>query len=165
MAKIYNSDVTKNLQKNAGIQQNKDKTPDELAEKIVPVIETNPALLRIINKSYSSNTTTSGGVTIATIPTGKRFYIYSAQINYIKDAASDTTTADLYVTTAKNGRIDILGIGGITLTAQQGTEVVSFAVPIVCEAGDTIGRYFVRTAGVNSYYFVINGYLEDIKDN
>ena len=40
MAKIYNSDCTKGLAQNASIQQNVDKVPNELAEKIVPTFET-----------------------------------------------------------------------------------------------------------------------------
>jgi hypothetical protein len=166
MAKIYNSDLTKGIAKNAGIQQSVEKVPNELAEKVVPVMETNPELLRKVNIVANINKTTTGSGTIYTTLANKQFYLTSAYGTYVKDAAADVGQTGYCL--SMGGVIDganiiILSLPSLALTAE--TEVISqtFNPPINVDRGSTIslgGATF--TAGTMSRTCGITGYYDEI---
>lgn len=136
-AKIYNSDCTKDLAQNAGIQQMTDKVPDELAEKIVPTFETNPLLLRrnnILGIVERQATAASASVIFAS-PAGKKTFITGIEIYMIKDAACDKASGHFSLNAAVKGSAaqNILKVPVLTLTAQSETAILSLAFPLEIE--------------------------------
>lgn len=147
MVKIYNSDVTKGLAKSAGIATAKEKVPDELAEKIVPVFETNPDLLRKCDVWTSVTAANSLTTTIYTVPEDRDFYLVSASLSLIKDANATSTKTEIRVPLNKSG-VPILTIPSITLTAQDAQISVCFPFPIKVQRGSAI--YFANSTNVGN---------------
>lgn len=141
MAKIYNSDCTNELARNAGIQQNVDKVPNELAEKIVPTFETNPEILRKTNWFAEIHRAVSTGAssTLKTCATGKRTFITNIYLYVLKDAACDKATGEIAITLTPKGKaaIIIAQVPLITLTAQESNVVLSIP-PMELEPGSNI---------------------------
>ena len=140
MAKIYNSDLTKGIADNAKIQINVDRVPDQLADKVVPVMETNPRLLRIAKIAQSGALTNATSATIYTVPNGVDLYITSACLSMTKDATSTSTVGTMRALTEDGiaTTSDILVISGITLTAQHSNVCCSFDTPIKISGGNTV---------------------------
>lgn len=154
MAKIYNSDVTKELANNAGIQQSVDKTPNELAEKIVPVIETNPELLRKITILGASSSTVTGTSTITntaleTTNRKKRVFLTGITASYAKDAVCDATgKISLWIQPKGLGSATLLfSFTIITLTAQYESISINLDKPLELEIDSTIGFGVTFAAG------------------
>jgi len=138
MAKIYNSDCTKGLAQNAGIQTSAEKVPNELAEKIVPTFETNPEQLRRTNilRSNSAINATSG--TIYTTPTDKDFYLCGVAVSVIKDVTSTSLYTCITGTPEGQAVTDFLLIRGITLTPQENCCSLEITPPLKMKKGTTI---------------------------
>lgn len=137
MATIYNSNLTNELRDGAKIQISKDKIPTELAEKVIPVMEVNPKLLRKTKICRSLIVTNSTSGTIYTTPTTQDFYLTGATISVIKDATATSVYSQLvvYIDGASQG---IMNIPGITLTAQNQSLTLSFPIPVKLDRGSTI---------------------------
>jgi hypothetical protein len=164
MAKIYNSDVTKGLAQNAGIQQNVDKTPNELAEKIVPTFETNPELLRRTNIiKFGGTITAVTNVTLYTTPTNQDFYLTGFFISIMKDAVSDLPTGDAgSITAIVNGEtIRLVTLYSIALTAESKQQYIQLKHPLKIDrntnivlsrgtTGGTVGVY-IKTGTIYGY--------------
>jgi hypothetical protein len=141
MAKIYNSDCTKGLARNAAIQQNVDKTPNELADKIVPTFETNPQLLRYTNYIVYGAKSLTGDLTLETTSTTKDTYLTGINLAFSKDAACncDTGACSLQVTPDEtNVKTTIFHIVTPTLTADARQASITFRNPIKLKRGTTI---------------------------
>ena len=139
MAKIYNSELTKGMAKHARIQQNIDKIPNELAEKVVPVMETNPEILRenSIIASGAAINNTSG--LVYTSSTTMETYITGYQISFIKDAGSTCSVIRAYLTPeATNASIAFARISCLTGTAQSGEVSYTFKNPVKLVKGTSI---------------------------
>ncbi len=165
MAKIYNSDVTKGLANNAGIQQSREKTPDELAEKIVPVMETNPKLLRN-DVVWSGSSSTTGGVTAITAAVNtvdKKTFITGFIAGVAKNAACDVATGTLtFSFTQKDlGATNIHIIPVITLTDQNQTVAYSFKNPLELRPSTTVTFNGNFGAGVMIKTLAVFGYQID----
>jgi len=158
MAKIYNSECTKGLAQNAGIQQNVDKVPNELAEKIVPVFETNPELLR---KGFVRHATLTADATLYTTPTNQDFYLTNIVLSNTKDAASDCS--GVHISATINGaNVRLCQITGITLTAGSMNISRTFKEPIKIDRGTNITVSHLTGAGaVLATYASIAGYLDE----
>lgn len=137
MTQIYNSDVTKGLANNAGIATARDKVPSQLADKIVPTFETNPALLRRVNIVKYGEVTDATSYTIYTLPDNQDFYITGYQISYVKDVNATSTIIALRATQG-GGEIRLAELRGITLTAQKGECSRDYTIPIKLDRGSTI---------------------------
>lgn len=163
MAKIYNSDVTKGLAKNAGIQQSREKTPDELAEKIVPVMETNPELLRKTTfvENYARSATDATVRTIKSSNPNKKTYLTGAMISLVKDAACNAT-ASLSITVTLGGATKtIISIRTLTLTAERADLYINFP-PLEIDPGTDVNlSAFSYAAGNASNIGIIYGYEVD----
>lgn len=116
-ATIYNSDCTKGLAQNAGIQQNADRVPNELAEKIVPTFETNPVMLRRTNVVAWATGTSALATTIYTTPADRDFYLTGYDMSVSKTAAANS--ARCWLSFRIGGASQRVIIQGTTLTAQQ----------------------------------------------
>ena len=137
MANINNSQLSKELIDGAKIQTSFDKIPTQLADKVVPVMEVNPKMLRRCNlvKSQFASNSTSG--TIFATPTDKDTFIVACCLSVIKDVTS--TSAFSTITATIDGvAIDLLSIAGLTLTAQSESVAVSFPFPVKIDRGTNI---------------------------
>lgn len=136
MATIYNSELFKEIKDGARIQQMVDSVPSQLQNTVIPVMEVNPKLLRRCNFSNRINLSNATSATI-TSATDKDTYIVAATIAFIKDATSTSANINL------NVRIDgvahyIFQIPCITLTAQNGSNSVTFPFPLKIDRGSVI---------------------------
>lgn len=94
MAQIYNSDLTKELLDGAKIQINRENIPNQLAEKVVPVMEVNPKAFRKINIIK----TITGAGTVYTTPTDQDFFLCACDITCSNNVASKASSATLTIT-------------------------------------------------------------------
>jgi hypothetical protein len=129
MAKIYNSDLTKGIAKNAGIQQNVDKVPNELAEKVVPTLESNPKIVGQIYSSRGLATNATNGVILAA-QSKRDVYIHGAFLTLNKTATATSTYTAIEYTDENGAAQRLLQFVGYTLTAQNESISVSFPRPI-----------------------------------
>lgn len=152
------------MQKSAGIQVSKDRIPTELAEKVVPVLEVNPKLLRNCNivKSTSAVNSTSG--TLYTTPTNQDFYLCAAELSVIKDATATSTSSTITCTPKGGAASIILRIMGLTLTAQENSISISLRFPILLERGTTITVTNSTNVGNVSSSGTIFGYVVENSD-
>lgn len=161
MAKIYNSDLSKELQAGAKIQINVDRVPDELAEKVVPVMEVNPKLLRRVTIMKRGLSTATGTITIYTTPADKDFYLTDFYISYFKDAACDNTS--IIMTAAVDGAsVELWGIRRPTLTADSDNISFNLNFPIKIDRNTTITLTGTFAVGVLQRQAGIFGYTDDV---
>ena len=164
-AKIYNSELTRELREGARLQTSVDPTPTEIAEKVVPVMEVNPKLLKIINAHKYNEIATASGFNIMTTPIDKDFYLCNLDYSLIKDATSDMTSGTTYISAIINGEtIRLCVFQTITLTAQQVYVNISFPFPIKIDRGTNIASPSTgatvgncrRAGSAHGYYENIN---------
>ncbi len=137
MAQIYNSDLIKGMANDAQIQLNRDYPPQQLADKVVPVMETNPRILQKLNYTHSNTATNATSATIYTTPTDQDFYLSAVALAIIKDATS--TSVKSAITATINGVAqDLLSIPEITLTAQTAQMSLAFPKDILIDKGTNI---------------------------
>jgi hypothetical protein len=166
MAQIYNTDLSKELIQGASIQVNRDLVPNQLAEKVVPVMEVNPKLLRTINVIKTGVSQVTGSVTIYTTPTNQDFFLTNIDYNIIKDAVCDQATGTLSITGYVGGiLIYLIRIPIITLTAQDKSIQIEFKNPIKLDRGTTLIMGATYTAGVMNRVANIFGYVTDNQIN
>jgi len=164
MANIYNGDLKRELIAGAGIQTSVDVVPNQIADKVVPVMEVNPKMLRtcdIIKRAIATNATSA---TIYTTPANADFYLIGANMCMIKDATS--TSAETSIKATKdNASINILEFAGITLTAQTLSESISLNNPLKLDRNTTITiTNATNTANIRSSG-IIYGYIVDNPNN
>jgi len=162
MAIIYNSDVSKNIIQGARIQVNRDKVPNELAEKVVPTLEVNPHLVKLANVTASTSSSTTADLTVYTTPTDEDFYLTYALWSIAENATDDGSSTSLVCTPYDlNANWNILQIRGLTTTAQSETIAVNFDSPIRIKRNTAINVSHTTTAGVMSKGRRIAGYNID----
>ena len=168
-AKIYNSNLTKEIIDGAKLQVQDGNIPSEIGNTVVPVMEVNPrALAKVkIGKGVLSGATGATTSTIYTVPTGKKLYITNASLGVIKDAACDVASGTYGIVCNIDGQsIGILRIPLLTLTAQNSLQEASFPFPIEVDEGTMIvASAFAFTAGNSYRYASFLGYLIDKTQN
>lgn len=137
MATIYNSNLTRELVDVGKLQTSKDKIPDQIADKVVPVIDINPKHSRISNICRVTTGANTTSATIYTTPADKDFFIVAAAVTVIKDATSTSPYTQL-TCTIDGAAVQILRIGTLTLTAEQRELSISLNVPIKVDRGTNI---------------------------
>lgn len=163
MATIYNSQLTRELTDAAKIQVSRDKIPNQLAEKVVPVMEVNPKLLRRANIVRSGTATGTGASTIYTTPSNQDFFLTHAELSIIKDAASDYATGGYPLNVTIDGVTrSILIISILTLTAQNQTVGIAFNTPVKLDRGSTIALNSASsTAGTFIRAATFGGFVDE----
>lgn len=160
MAQIYNSDLTKELVKGASIQQSKDQVPNQLAEKVVPVMEVNPRLLRSVN--VIRHVAVAG--TMYTTPTDRDFYLTYANVS--TSIASANNFYGTITITPKGGAavivLSAVGCATALVTGASSTATANFDTPILLERGSTIS-FAVSNADVK--HAQIGGYIVDTSNS
>lgn len=137
MATIHNTDLTKELKEGAKLQQLRDVIPSQLAEKVVPVMEVNPKLLRRCNVVRGQEAINNTSGTIYTTPTDKDFFLVACGLGVIKDATSTSILTTLRATIDGVSQ-KILSIPSISLTPQISTISNSFPTPLKIDRGTSI---------------------------
>lgn len=163
MAWIYNTELSKELKEGAKLQQTRDIIPNQLADKVVPVMEVNPKLLRRINIVRNVSSAVTAGMTAYTTPTGAQdFYLTGFQFSLTKDAACDAATGTLTITATIDGASRVLGnYSHITLTADSVIIDREFTIPVKIDRGSTIANSITFAAGVCTRSLCITGYTVD----
>jgi hypothetical protein len=163
MATIYNSELSKELIRGARIQVSRDRIPTEIAEKVIPVMEVNPRLLRRITISKTSTLSITGGSTIYTTPTNQDFYITNAVLSMSKDATCDIGLGAFAITYVQDGEVKYLcpiSTQPILVDAQTSTFVTSF--PIKVDRGTNILQLNrAYTVGNASRTAIVMGYIDE----
>ena len=116
----------------------RDNLPNQLAEKVVPVIDVHPDHNRIANVVVSDILANGTSATLYTTPTDRDFYLTSATLSTIKDATSTSTASAIEITPQVGLATKILSIVGLTLTAQNFSIATSFNCPILLKRGSSI---------------------------
>lgn len=148
MAKIYNSELIKEIVDGAKIQIASDSIPVELSEKIVPVMEVNPFMLKKCNivKRASNSTINSSGA-IYTTPTDQDFYLCGYELSFINDATSQASSGEILATPREMLSSTFMGtMFNITGTSFAGTMSKDFNRPILLKRGDAITATINGTA-------------------
>jgi len=161
MATIYNSELTKQLLDGAKIQVNRDKFPNELAEKVIPTMEVNPKLLRYVNiAGLFSRTTSANAVAFYTVPAGKKLILTHLHFQNMSNVTADNT--DMYITATIDGVAKVL-IEKVKITLTATDFIVSTPISPAIELNPgselKISNIFTAGASVSSYGFL--GYLVD----
>jgi len=94
MALINNTDLITELIAGAKINTASERVPNQIAEKVVPVMEVNPKLLKEITIVRSLTT----GGTIYTTPADKDFYLVGTYIEVTNVSATAAGSATITVT-------------------------------------------------------------------
>jgi len=124
------------MSKNAGIQTSFENPPNQLAEKVVPVMETNPELLRTLDYFQFKEDTGTGG-TMATTPTDRDVYLTGCTLSIQKDVTSTLTAYSLRGVV--NGiAVHLADMAFLTLTIANQNMAVSFPKPIKLDRNSTI---------------------------
>lgn len=157
---IYNSDLTKEIIEGAKLQLSRDKVPSELAERVLPVMEVNPRLLRRINVSTTASKTTTGSTTSYSVPANGNFFLTNITFSLIKDATCDAATGDVNLNVVQDGETKkIIGIPILTTTAQSESITLNFAIPMKLDKSSTITNSATYTAGLMIRTVSLQGYL------
>lgn len=162
MATIYNSDVKKAMIEGAYLKVGSDSVPEQLGNQVIPVMETNPALLRRVNYIIGATTTANGNQILVTLDTTKDFYLTGYALSVLKDATSDATGSNnIWVTPdAMNAVGKLKSIPLLTTTAQSYDINVQLTYPIKLKRGSqiyndvsafTVGNC-VRSFNIMGYY-------------
>ena len=158
MATITNSEVIQEIRDSAKIQAGMESIPNQLENKVIPVMEVNPKLLRRINivKTATANAATSA--TIYTTPTDQDFYLVSLTLSMIKD--SSATSVESSITAIIDGAtIKVASIVGITLTAQNDSISLTFPFPMKIDKNTSIYVTNSTNTAVIKSLACIHGYL------
>ena len=158
MAQIHNSELLQELKDGGKIQQLRDIIPNQLAEKVVPVMEVNPKLLRRCDVAVSGTRTSTGSTTLYTTPTDKDFYLTSALMEVGSDVTADNTGS--YLRVVINGtNVDIIYLRKPTTVATSQALSQDFSgCPIKLDRGSTIIMNLSFTVGAASQHALITGY-------
>lgn len=159
-AKIYNSNLTKEIIDGARLQQQQGGIPSELAEKVIPVMEVNPKLLKAATIIKSAQILNNSPQTIYTTPTDKDFYLTNVALSTSKDVTATSIVTALSATV--NGITGvILRLCTLTLTAERGEMACSLNPPIKVDPGSAITITTSTNVGNIAAAGSIVGYLED----
>lgn len=129
-----NSDTVREVRESLHIQTSTDNVPVP-----IPVVETNPKLLRKTNFLLRASRAASGDSTITTTDTKKETYITSIIFSVAKDATCDMANGSIYIAaTIDGGTKTLVSVANLTLTAQNPFIVVQFKDPVLIDKGTNI---------------------------
>ncbi len=160
MATIYNSDLSKELQAGAKIQQNVDVIPNQLAEKVVPVMEVNPKFFRLTNVYKQVSFTASAGGTVYSTPADKSFYLTSITLQNLSDVNADNTFFQFQFYPEGMAGV-ILARYKPTFTAYNDYIQIYFDIPIKMARDVTLTASSTFTVGTSRTTATITGYTVD----
>jgi len=161
MATIYNSELTKEITDGAKIQTSHDLVPTQLAEKVVPVMEVNPKLLKYCNILKQVNSSSSGNTVIYTTPANKDFYLTCIVLSTQTDATSDGTSLNIWGAIRGKTGSNLAFIPKLASTAIHTNLVIPFPVPILLEKSENIILTQTFSVGAQNTSATVIGYTVD----
>jgi hypothetical protein len=149
MTTIHNSDLSKELREGAKIQISIDKIPTELAEKVVPVMEVNPKMLRYITHSYGDVKTTTGSLSPLTFSSTKDTYLTNVNASFVKDATCDIASGSIAINAQPDGSgvVPLAQFSVLTTTAQSGVMNITLNPPMKMKRSSVLTITGTFTAG------------------
>ena len=107
MATINNGDVIRKLIDEAGIQTAVDDVPTKLAEKVVPVLISNPDKFMQVKEETASDTTS---ILLHTTHATKRTFLTNLDISIAKDGTNTGTDSSISLTPKDKGILTVLRV-------------------------------------------------------
>jgi len=157
MAQIYNSEVIKNIVDGCKIQISADRTPTQLAEKVVPVFVANKLLPK--TKIYDDNTLNTNDKNVE-IPKGKMWKVKTIEISYTSDANAGNRIITLAIRKDTAGGRSLYYMGAGSVQAQGLTRYYTFLPNAVRETTFVASRVIVPLPDI----FIPGGYFIRISD-
>lgn len=159
MSQINNSDLTKELIQGAKINTSFDSVPNQIAEKVVPVMECNPKLLRRSKTVFRSNTASG---TVLTTSSVKDTFITG--FNAVATNSTAATTGSFYVTIteAETGAQRLFTFSlpcSNLIDVQEDSIALSLPFPIRLLRGSTIAT---TCSGLSAAVVTIFYYEDDV---
>jgi hypothetical protein len=161
--KIYNSDLTKELREGAKIQSATDPTPSELAEKVIPVMEVNPKLLRnydLLGQAESVTTSSAPGSVVLTANILKETYVTGILLTNVSDVVADNLSLNVRMVVNGVRKLFVI-LRKPTTTAYSNSVYVSFNGPVKIDRGSTITFVNTFTVGVSVSSICVYGFEVD----
>ena len=162
MATIYNSELTKELVDAGKLQINMGSIPNQIADKVVPVVEVNPRLLKVskvLGSLIGKNVTTAGTSIIAADNT-KDYFITEIIISNSQDAACDNTNIKIDCTIGGGGKV-LFSMRKPTTTAQNFTNIIPLSTPLKIDRNTAVTLSMIFGAGTCITDVIIYGYTND----
>lgn len=153
-------ELLREIRNGANIQQLRDIVPSQLAEKVVPVMEVNPRLLKNNNIVKNLAVSTTGASTIYTTPATRDFYITGFYINGKTDVANDGVLATIGFTIDKTAQ-SLYVVRFPPLVVQYITSGFYLCQPIKVDRSTNITANLAFTAGTCAFTFGVFGYTVD----
>lgn len=158
---INNPDLKRELITGAGIQTAYDSVPSQIAEKVVPVMEVNPKLLRTINIVRRASAVNSTAGTIYTTPSDKDFFLCGVSLSVIKDVTATSIRSDINGFPEGDSVRELISIATLTLTVQDSSSSLFFNIPIKMARGTNISLANSTNVGNITAVGNIYGYIVD----
>lgn len=161
MATINNSSLTKEIIDGAKISIAYEKTPDQIADKVVPVMEVNPKLLRRCNYFVEGTASDATSGTIGTTPADKQVILTAGYLTYAKDVNATSLKIQLTVM-VNNVEVNLLQMRFEPLTAGSDSIALSFPTPILVDKSSAIRiRSSTNVASIDITAGVIGYFVEN----
>jgi len=145
MATINNSKIQERIAREAKIQLSVDSVPNQLAEKVVPVLVSNPdkhCLSASVSSTSTGNTTVYAGGT-------RQVYICSASISTEDDAVSDATLIRLNAVINGQSK-DLIKVAKLTTSAGKRDHSITFPIPVKIDLGTNVTLIQSFSAGTEN---------------
>jgi hypothetical protein len=132
--------------------------PQEISKVIQPVIVCNPKLVQKIDIIKSVAGSSTGTVTVWTVPANQDFFLIGAMMSCTKDVTCDMGTGSMAMSIGTD-RLLIFSI--LTLTAQDLETHMVWSRPVFVPRGTAITIGGAWTAGACQRCASIHGYLQN----
>lgn len=134
--------------------------PNKIGDTIIPVMEVNPKLLRVVDITKQNQAINATSATIYTTPTDSDFYLTGASLTVSKDANATSVASYIQCILADNGdTVQICYVACTTTQAQNGGVSHDFTFPIKVKRGTAISVYNTTNVASIRASAVIYGYL------
>lgn len=134
--------------------------PKEIIDKIQPVMEVNPKLLRVCNFVRHVSSSATGTSTVISATSSFDVYITSINLNVAYDSAADSTTTYLIATVDGVSRT-LIEIMKVTLTAQDRGVSLTFPIPLKIDRNTAVSLTKTFTVGTGKVACCIVGFTVD----
>lgn len=162
MAQINNSELTKSLIDGARLNTGRDKIPDQIAEKVVPILDTTPDFHRLTEFLASdAQTATQAAAVVYTTHATKKTYLTGVYLQNMSNATADNTSISLSVIPKGRARDFILRFMKLTTTAFSQSQFISFNKPLRLEENTTVLFASAFTVGASVSSIQVYGYEVD----
>jgi len=162
MVENRNQEIVKQIAQAGGLEMS-DGMPSAITNSYVPVIEVNPRVVKMQDKTFNNDITASGGGTIMSNQgAGVNFILKNITLAIIKDATCDTADGVVGINGTVGGvSIRLITLPCLTLTAQEQSLTLNFGAGLKLDAGSTITfTSNTFTAGKFSRSGLVSGYIE-----